>query len=85
MGRWCSNEPLGSNKVGLLKNIRRGSGMFSSHTRFEVRDGSKIRFFFFEKSIALNKSAKGRKTLGALGVYKGIREKGKRKKENQKN
>jgi hypothetical protein len=47
MGRWCSNEPLESNMVGLLKNIRRGSGMFSSHTRFEVRDGSKIRFFFF--------------------------------------
>jgi hypothetical protein len=45
----------------------------------------KLDFFFFEKSIALNKSAKGRKTLGALGVYKGIREKGKRKKENQKN
>jgi hypothetical protein len=30
--------------VRLRKIIRTGAGMFSSHTRFEVRKGSKIRF-----------------------------------------
>ena len=28
--------------VGLWKNIRKGWRMFSSHIRFELRDGSKI-------------------------------------------
>jgi hypothetical protein len=32
-------------RVGLRKNIRRGWGKFSSHTKFEVGDGSKIRFW----------------------------------------
>jgi hypothetical protein len=32
-------------RVGLWKNIKRGWGEFSSHTRFEVDDGSKIRFW----------------------------------------
>jgi hypothetical protein len=29
----------------LLKNIRRSWGKFCNHTRFEVRDGSKVRFW----------------------------------------
>jgi hypothetical protein len=44
-GGWCSNEPLGAFGVGLWKNIRRGWEKFSSHTRFEVGDGSKVRFW----------------------------------------
>ena len=43
-GEW-SNEPLGSKRVGLWKNIWRGWRMFSSHTRFEVGGGSEIRFW----------------------------------------
>jgi hypothetical protein len=31
--------------VGLWKNIRRGWKKFGSHIRFEVRDGSKVRFW----------------------------------------
>ena len=31
--------------VGAWKNIKRGWGMFSSHTKFEVRDGAKVRFW----------------------------------------
>jgi hypothetical protein len=30
--------------VGLRGSIRRGKGKFCSHTRFEVGDGSKVRF-----------------------------------------
>jgi hypothetical protein len=44
-GGWCSNEVHGSYGVSLWKNIRRGWREFSSHTRFEVGDGSKIRFW----------------------------------------
>jgi hypothetical protein len=43
-GEWCSNEPLGTQGVGLWKNIRRGWEKFSTHTRFEVGDGSKVSF-----------------------------------------
>jgi hypothetical protein len=39
-GGWSSNDPLGSYEVGLWKNIIRGWGKFSSHTRFEMGDGS---------------------------------------------
>jgi hypothetical protein len=31
-------------RVGLWRNIRRGWGKFSNHTRFEVGDGSKVSF-----------------------------------------
>jgi hypothetical protein len=44
-GGWGSNEVHGSYGVGLWKNIRRGWVEFSSHTRFEVGDGFKIRFW----------------------------------------
>ena len=43
-GRWCS-KPLGLYRVGLWKNIKRAWGIFSSHTKFEVRDGYKVRFW----------------------------------------
>jgi hypothetical protein len=44
-GMWCSNEPRGSLGLGLWKNIRRGWGKFSSHTKFEVRDCSNVDFW----------------------------------------
>jgi hypothetical protein len=40
-GGWCFDEPLGYG-VGLWKNIKRGSGMFSSHTIYGLGDGSKV-------------------------------------------
>jgi hypothetical protein len=40
--------------------------------------------FFFEKSIALKRAQKGA-TFGTLEVYKRVRGKGRRKKENLKN
>jgi hypothetical protein len=43
-GGWCSNEFHGSYGVGHWKNIRRGWEELSSHTRFEMGDGSKIQF-----------------------------------------
>ncbi len=42
---WCSNDVHGSYVVGLWKNVRRGLGEFFSHTRFEVSDNAKIRFW----------------------------------------
>jgi hypothetical protein len=42
-GGWCSIEPSGVFEVELWKNIRKGWGEFSYHTKFEVGDGSKIR------------------------------------------
>jgi hypothetical protein len=39
---WCCNEPLGAYEMGLWKNIMRSWGKFSSHTRFEVENGSKV-------------------------------------------
>jgi hypothetical protein len=44
-GEWCSNEPAGLYGVGVWKNIRRGWGMYSSHTRFDVGDGVSARFW----------------------------------------
>ena len=44
-GGRCSFDPPRSHKVGLWKNIRRGWRLFFSHTRFELRDGSNIRFW----------------------------------------
>jgi hypothetical protein len=45
VGWWCSNEPLQAHGVGLWKNIRRGWGKLSSHTRFEVGEGFNVRFW----------------------------------------
>jgi hypothetical protein len=44
-GGWCSRAPTGPHGVGLWKNIRRGWSLFCSHTRFELGDGSRIRFW----------------------------------------
>jgi len=44
-GGWCSFDPPGPHRVGLWKNIRREWSLFLSHTRFELRDGFKIRFW----------------------------------------
>jgi hypothetical protein len=38
-------EQIGVYGVGLWKNIMRGWGKFCNHTRFEVVDGSKVRFW----------------------------------------
>jgi hypothetical protein len=46
LGEWCSNEAHGAHLVGFWKIIRRGLGGVSSHTRFEVGDGSKIRLWY---------------------------------------
>jgi hypothetical protein len=43
-GGWCSNNAHRPYKVGLWKNIKRGWSMFSIHTRFDIGDGSKIKF-----------------------------------------
>jgi hypothetical protein len=43
-GGWCSSEVYGPYRVGLWKNNMRGCKEFSSHTRFVVGNGSKIRF-----------------------------------------
>lgn len=45
MDGWCSLEPSGAFGVGLWRFVRRGRGNFSCHTRFEVENGSKIRFW----------------------------------------
>jgi len=42
---WCSLDPHGSHGVGLWKNIRKGWSLFSSHTRFILGNGSRIRFW----------------------------------------
>jgi hypothetical protein len=42
---WCFNEPLGAYGMGLWKNIERNCGKLSSYTRFELEDGSKVRFW----------------------------------------
>jgi hypothetical protein len=39
---WCCWKPIEVYGVGLWKNIMSGWGKFSSHTRFEVGDGSKV-------------------------------------------
>jgi hypothetical protein len=44
-GGWCSKEVEGPFGVGVWKHIRRGWGVFLSRfVKYEVRDGSKIRF-----------------------------------------
>jgi hypothetical protein len=42
---WCSLDPHGSHRVRLWKNIRKGWSLFSSHTRFILGNGSRIRFW----------------------------------------
>lgn len=44
-GEWCSNETPEPYEVGLWKNIKKGWRMISSHTRFQMGDGFKIRFW----------------------------------------
>jgi hypothetical protein len=44
-GGWCSRVPIGPHGVGLWKNIRRGWRLFSSHTRFELGNGSRTSFW----------------------------------------
>lgn len=44
-GGWCFNELVDSYRVGVWKNIRRGWGICSSHTRFDVEDGVNVRFW----------------------------------------
>jgi hypothetical protein len=44
-GNKISFDPPGSYGVGLWKNIWRGWSSFCSHTRFELGDGFKIRFW----------------------------------------
>ena len=44
-GGWCSVDPSGSYGVGLWKYIRRGWRIFSSHTRFDLGDGMRIKFW----------------------------------------
>ena len=43
---WCLVDPPGSYRVGLWKYIRRGCRIFSSHTRFDPSDGTRIRFWY---------------------------------------
>jgi hypothetical protein len=45
-GGWCSMEIMGTFKVGVSKYIRRGWDMFSKLVRFEVRDESKVSFWY---------------------------------------
>jgi hypothetical protein len=45
----CSSifcEPVGAYGVDLWKNIRRGWEKFCIHPRFEMREGSKFRFWY---------------------------------------
>jgi hypothetical protein len=44
-GGWCSREVAGAFGVGLWKFIRKGWENFSKFLRFEVGDGSRIRFW----------------------------------------
>jgi hypothetical protein len=44
-GGWCLVDPPGSYGVGHWKYIRRGWRIFSSHTRFDPGDGTRIRFW----------------------------------------
>jgi hypothetical protein len=42
---WSSLDPHESHGVGLWKNIRKGWSLFSSHTRFILGNGSRIKFW----------------------------------------
>jgi hypothetical protein len=43
-GGRCSIEPSGAFGVGFWKYLRRGWRNFVYHTKFEIGDGSKIKF-----------------------------------------
>jgi hypothetical protein len=43
-GDWCSKEVAGPFGVRVWKHITRGWGVFSRYIRYEVGDGTKIRF-----------------------------------------
>jgi hypothetical protein len=45
-GDWCSKEIVGPFGVGVWKHIKWGWGVFLSFMRYEVGDGSKIRFWY---------------------------------------
>jgi hypothetical protein len=45
LGRWCSLEPIGAFRVGLWKNIKKGSDTFSGFVRFEVGDSVRTKFW----------------------------------------
>jgi hypothetical protein len=45
MGWVVLYEPLGLYDRGGMEEHQERLGMFSSHTRFEVRDGAKVRFW----------------------------------------
>jgi hypothetical protein len=45
MGGWCSSEPVGAYGMSLWKNIMKGLEKFCSHSRFEVEDSFKVRFW----------------------------------------
>jgi hypothetical protein len=42
-GGWCSNAVIGSFRVRVWKNIRRGVGGVSRFVKYEVGDGFKIK------------------------------------------
>jgi len=44
-GGWCFHVPTGAFVVGLWKNVRKGRETFSSYTRFEMGDGTRINFW----------------------------------------
>jgi hypothetical protein len=44
-GGWCSKEVAGSFGVGVWKHIRKRWGVFLRYIRYEVGDGTKIRFW----------------------------------------
>lgn len=45
MGGWCFSEPVGAYGMSLWKNIRKGWKKFCSHTKFDVGNGFKVRFW----------------------------------------
>jgi hypothetical protein len=45
-GDWCSKEIVGPFGVGVWKHIKWGWGVFLSFMRYELGDGSKIRFWY---------------------------------------
>jgi hypothetical protein len=44
-GGWCSNMPTGTHGVGVWKFIRAGWDKFSRMLKFEVGDGTRVRFW----------------------------------------
>jgi hypothetical protein len=44
-GGWCSKEVERPFRVGVWKHIKRGRGVLLRFVRYEVGDGTKIRFW----------------------------------------